>query len=375
MAAAAGEAAAPVAVVVDDDDTEFDGDDDETVNPAFDGLEALFEDWIVDNDETPMIVPQSGTQFSVAFQDRFRKIAADAQSSPEPPPVVLTFRQDPEMRARELPDDGSCPLRETLSETERVSATGAVSWNGGVSLGHFCVAATRLDVRGRTVVELGAGTGVCGIMAAAVGAVVTTTDREELIPVLERNALLNEKCIAESGTGSVEVVEYKWGDKKRLKNRTFDFIMAADCIYDMEGVTPLIEALRDLSHGPSSPAGAGMDLLTKHSSSLEELASTEADADAAAGVSDVNALHNSPQPTGGSGTTCKEDNCSSDGGKLKLSATRAFVAYDTAIGHYEVYKVRTGACTYIHTWSTNVKCMREGVVCVVCMHDVYNTHA
>ena len=246
--------------------------EDEEEGESFCELEALFEDWIVDNTETPMIVPQTGNQFIIDFKDR------DGEK------ITLQFYQDPKLRARELPDDGSCPLREQLSETEKVSATGAVSWNGGVSLGHFCATAAWIDVAGKSVVEVGAGTGVCGIMAAAVGGRVVCTDRDEIIPVLQRNAVANADVIV-AALGSLDALEYSWGETSPAGfpgERKFDVILAADCIYDMEGIEPLLKAFKDLSHT--------------------------------------------------SGERVEND----DG---HFSRTTAFVAYDTAIGHYEVYKV------------------------------------
>src|SRR5215212_5447988 len=56
---------------------------------------------------------------------------------------------------------------------------GVALWPAAIALAHEV--ATRADeFRGRAVLELGAGTGLPGVVAAALGAVVAQTDRNEL---------------------------------------------------------------------------------------------------------------------------------------------------------------------------------------------------
>ena len=127
-----------------------DGDDE----PALGDLSALFEDWIVDNTETPMVVPQTGTDFTMRFsacaagggraEPRHGTSGGDggggveAVNNNNTHDIELHFRQDPVMRARELPE---CPQRDRLSETEQVSATGAVT---SVSYTHLTLPTKRI---------------------------------------------------------------------------------------------------------------------------------------------------------------------------------------------------------------------------------------
>ncbi|XP_007253849.3 protein-lysine methyltransferase METTL21D [Astyanax mexicanus] len=100
----------------------------------------------------------------------------------------------------------------------------------------------------KRVVELGAGTGVVGIMAASLGANVTVTDLEDLQPLLELNIKKNQNLIR---TGSVTAKVLKWGEDVMDFLPYPDYILMADCIYYEQSVEPLIETLKLLA-GPET---------------------------------------------------------------------------------------------------------------------------
>ncbi|XP_072545528.1 protein N-lysine methyltransferase METTL21D [Salminus brasiliensis] len=100
----------------------------------------------------------------------------------------------------------------------------------------------------KRMVELGAGTGVVGIMAASLGANVTVTDLEDLQPLLELNIRKNQDLIS---TGSVTAKVLKWGDDVADFLPHPDYILMADCIYYEQSVEPLVETLKLLS-GPET---------------------------------------------------------------------------------------------------------------------------
>jgi predicted nicotinamide N-methyase len=99
---------------------------------------------------------------------------------------------------------------------------GVALWPAAIALAHEIV--TRPDeFRNRTVLEVGAGTGLPGVVAAVSGAAVVQTDRQELALHLCR---LNGERNRAAG------VEYRladwaaWDDEKK-----YDWIIGADVLY------------------------------------------------------------------------------------------------------------------------------------------------
>ncbi|KAI4889195.1 hypothetical protein NFI96_012970 [Prochilodus magdalenae] len=100
----------------------------------------------------------------------------------------------------------------------------------------------------KKTVELGAGTGLVGIMAASLGANVTVTDLEDLQPLLELNICENQNLIS---TGSITAKVLKWGEDVTDFLPHPDYILMADCIYYEQSVEPLVQTLNLLS-GPKT---------------------------------------------------------------------------------------------------------------------------
>ncbi|XP_028994343.1 protein-lysine methyltransferase METTL21D [Betta splendens] len=100
----------------------------------------------------------------------------------------------------------------------------------------------------RRVVELGAGTGVVGLMAATLGAQVTVTDLEDLQPLLRVNIQENQALIS---SGSIAAKVLKWGEDVSEFLPPPHFVLMADCIYYEQSIVPLVESLKLLS-GPET---------------------------------------------------------------------------------------------------------------------------
>jgi predicted nicotinamide N-methyase len=102
---------------------------------------------------------------------------------------------------------------------------GVVLWPAAIALAHEI--ATRADAfRGRRVLELGAGTGLPGVVAASLGARVVQTDRQEgALAVCRLNGERN-------GVGLVECRAADWSDWDDTTR--YDWVLGSDILYGEE---------------------------------------------------------------------------------------------------------------------------------------------
>ncbi|KAL7164947.1 hypothetical protein ACSBR2_040775 [Camellia fascicularis] len=121
--------------------------------------------------------------------------------------------------------------------------TGSWTWDSAIVLSHWMITQGRLDFdfAGKTVLELGAGTGLPGLTAAALGASrVILTDVEPLLPVLRKNVEAN-------GLGDrVEVSRLVWGSEEELGDEVavVDLVVMSDVFFDAEEAVALGRTLR-----------------------------------------------------------------------------------------------------------------------------------
>lgn len=117
---------------------------------------------------------------------------------------------------------------------------GVALWPAAIALAHE-VAARAEAFRGKRVLELGAGTGLPGIVAASLGAQVVQTDRHEMpMSVCRRNGELN-------GARSIEyrLADWtEWDDDAR-----YDFILGSDILYG-ETMQPFLRRIFERNLAP-----------------------------------------------------------------------------------------------------------------------------
>ncbi|GJQ69225.1 hypothetical protein Trydic_g6374 [Trypoxylus dichotomus] len=119
---------------------------------------------------------------------------------------------------------------------------GCVVWDAGIVLAKYLEELYKRDpqfLQGINVLELGAGLGPVGLVAASLGANVMLTDLSEAIPLLRFNINKNKSLCR----GSVRCAILKWGE-----NIDFGYIpgkiLLADCVYYKESIDSLIKTLK-----------------------------------------------------------------------------------------------------------------------------------
>ncbi|XP_061211020.1 EEF1A lysine methyltransferase 3 [Neopsephotus bourkii] len=121
-------------------------------------------------------------------------------------------------------------------------------WEAALALARF-LEQQRFEFRGRSVIELGAGTGILGILAAMLGGDVTITDRPAALDQIRENVRLN---FPGAGTRP-RVRALEWGRDEDSFPRDFQVVLGSDLVYDPASFPALLRALRHLC-GPRSQA-------------------------------------------------------------------------------------------------------------------------
>lgn len=121
----------------------------------------------------------------------------------------------------------------TFAEDERLPYWSEL-WPASVAMAHYIV--QRLPLAGRHVLELGCGLGLVGLVAALEGAQVLSTDYEaEALDFARYNARRN-------GCQRARFRCMDW--RYPTLRRRYDYILAADVIYEARNFTPLVLLLR-----------------------------------------------------------------------------------------------------------------------------------
>lgn len=117
-------------------------------------------------------------------------------------------------------------------------------------LGKFLTLNVKLQ--DKSVLELGAGTGLVSMVAAAMGANVTATDLKTALPLLRENIELNYPKQPGKNMAQLRVKELEWGKLHNFENCFYDYVFGADIIYLEESFDALIKTLHHFSKSNSN---------------------------------------------------------------------------------------------------------------------------
>lgn len=93
------------------------------------------------------------------------------------------------------------------------------------------------------VLELGAGTGIIGIILLLLGAEVHFTDKQILLPLIQHNIDVNASHINKN---KIRVKELIWG--QTIVEDKYDIIIACDCVYESQEMwMPLANCLNQIA--------------------------------------------------------------------------------------------------------------------------------
>lgn len=121
-------------------------------------------------------------------------------------------------------------------------------------------------LKGKRVIELGAGCGVAGFGMAFLGCNVVSTDQIEVLPLLRRNVERNVSRIIQTNRdpdsfGSIQVAELDWGNEDHIRavGPPFDYIIGTDVVYAEHLLEPLLKTILALS-GPKTTIIMGYEI-------------------------------------------------------------------------------------------------------------------
>ncbi|XP_061534250.1 protein N-lysine methyltransferase METTL21A [Phycodurus eques] len=130
-----------------------------------------------------------------------------------------------------------------IAQDWRKHGVAAVVWDAAVVMCMY-LELGQVELKGKVSIELGAGTGLVGIVAALLGSKVTITDRKSALDFLSANVKGN---LPSDLWESVAMSELSWGEGlDRYPAGGFDLVLGADIVYLEDTFVPLIKTLQHL---------------------------------------------------------------------------------------------------------------------------------
>ncbi|KAK9721274.1 Methyltransferase-like protein 21B [Basidiobolus ranarum] len=133
--------------------------------------------------------------------------------------------------------------------------TGNIVWDGAYILSKFVQ--NHVKVKGKKCIELGAGTGLVGLVTWTLGGKVTLTEIADLVQHTQKNVELNVATLTTKPSTllkeDIEVKTLTWGNEIQLNDLSapYDVILGSEILYLHEFHKDLLKTLRLLS-GPKT---------------------------------------------------------------------------------------------------------------------------
>jgi predicted nicotinamide N-methyase len=131
-------------------------------------------------------------------------------------------------------------------------STGGIVWETAYLLATFLEGRpdNGLPAPQSSVLELGAGCGLLGLVLAHNGSNVVCTEATETLSVLKRNIKANQTAVVAAG-GSVQAQKLRWEvpkDRAALNGAPYDTIVGTDTVFSVDLVEPMLATAASLSH-------------------------------------------------------------------------------------------------------------------------------
>jgi hypothetical protein len=220
-----------------------------------------------ESDEMSNLLSRFGSRIRVRLLRHDVDSSFSSNNSKEDQPALLAIT------GRYYPFQGGVTIagrQISIQETPNLpdGGTGVTAWDGSLLLARYLEVCSS-NVRGCRVLELGAGCGVVGLTATALGAQsVLMTDLPYVLPLLQSNIYRNRNLITTDSNDNeitMQCCECDWF-KQPLNSRVMDFsanvILVADCVWVHELVEPLLTTLHSLvtTSSSTSTRDTGEDL-------------------------------------------------------------------------------------------------------------------
>ena len=143
-------------------------------------------------------------------------------------------------------------LHEARNLVAAAGTTGLRTWEAALLLGNYLCTNSSSLVHGKSILELGSGTGYVSVLCAKyLGAshVIATDGSDDVVDSLSTNLYLNGL----QDSSIIEGKELRWGQvligsehPEWNGGREIDLVLGADLTYDGSGIPPLVSTFGDL---------------------------------------------------------------------------------------------------------------------------------